>query len=57
MEHLNCQETEVTTNVRGYRNIFIAQPISKFQFAEELISVDKHVKTFEQCVKNSLLKK
>ncbi|MBI5530070.1 MAG: glycosyltransferase [Candidatus Doudnabacteria bacterium] len=25
--------------------------------AEELISVDKHVKTFEQCVKNSLLNK
>ena len=43
MEHLNRQETEVTTNVRGYRNIFIAQPISKFQFAEELISVGSKI--------------
>lgn len=36
MEHLNPAKTAATTN-RGYRNIFLAEPMEKKQFANELI--------------------
>ena len=35
MEHLNQAKTEATT--KGYRNIFLAEPMEKKQFANELI--------------------
>jgi hypothetical protein len=42
MEHLNQAKTAATTN-RGYRNIFMAEPMEKRQFANELISAGTNI--------------
>ena len=38
MEQINQALTAVTTNSRGYRNIFLPEPMEKRQFADELIA-------------------
>lgn len=43
MEHLNQAKTAATTNNRGYRNIFLAEPMEKRQFADELISAGTNI--------------
>lgn len=42
MEHLNQIKTAAMTN-RGYRNIFLAEPMEKRQFADELIAAGTNI--------------